>query len=215
MNHSESAPTFLEHHFSTPLQQRESAKIGMWLFLLTEILTFGGLFVTYGIFRMVNPEMFYNAHKALDIGLGTFNTIVLIISSVTVVLAIHSIQNDRQERTIFYLVLTILLAVTFLVVKYFEYHHKFELGQLPGKYYTYDGIVGTNPHVFFSIYFLMTGLHGLHVLIGIGLITWIVVRTAKDHFSSDYYTPLENVGLFWHLVDMIWIFLFPLFYLIG
>jgi cytochrome c oxidase subunit 3 len=197
------------------LQQRESAKIGMWLFLLTEILTFGGLFVTYGIFRMVNPEMFYNAHKALDIGLGTFNTIVLIISSVTEVLAIHSIQNDRRERTIFYLVLTILLAVTFLVVKYFEYHHKFELGQLPGKYYTYDGIAGTNPHVFFSIYFLMTGLHGLHVLIGIGLITWIVVRTAKDHFSSDYYTPLENVGLFWHLVDMIWIFLFPLFYLIG
>jgi len=124
-------------------------------------------------------------------------------------------QNDRKERTIFYLVLTILLAVTFLVVKYFEYHHKFELGQLPGKYYTYDGIAGTNPHVFFSIYFLMTGLHGFHVLIGIGLITWIIVRTAKDRFSSDYYTPLENVGLFWHLVDMIWIFLFPLFYLIG
>jgi len=215
VNHPESAPAFLEHHFSTSLQQRESAKIGMWLFLLTEILMFGGLFVTYGIFRMVNPEMFYNAHKALDVGLGTLNTIVLIISSVTVVLAIHSLQNDRWERTIFYLLLTILLAVTFLVVKYFEYHHKFELGQLPGKYYTYDGIVGTNPHVFFSIYFLMTGLHGLHVLIGIGLITWVAIRTAKNHFSSDYYTPLENVGLFWHLVDMIWIFLFPLFYLIG
>jgi cytochrome c oxidase subunit 3 len=111
--------------------------------------------------------------------------------------------------------ITLILAAVFLVVKYFEYTHKIHLGQLPGEYYTFDGIEGTNPHVFFSVYFLMTGLHGFHVLVGIGAIGWVIRRMSRGDFSSEYYTPVEMTGLYWHLVDLIWIFLFPLFYLIG
>jgi cytochrome c oxidase subunit 3 len=215
MTSTQAHATPLQHHFVDLTQQKEAAKTGMWVFLLTEILTFGGLFVSYGIFRAWYPEMFYNAHQALDVRLGTLNTVVLILSSLTMALAIGNMQRGRKSWTIRLLLITFLLAGVFLVVKYFEYTHKFHLGQFPGKFYTYTGIEGTNPHIFFSIYFLMTGLHGLHVLIGMGLIAWLIVRTSKDHFSSEYYTPLELVGLFWHLVDMIWIFLFPLFYLIG
>ena len=208
-------PDYLQHHFSDIEQQRESAKLGMWIFLLTEVLLFGGLFVAYGIFRSSYPEMFLNAHKHLDVFLGTVNTIVLISSSVTMALAIQRMQINKNKQTGILLILTLLLAATFLVIKYFEYRHKFELGQLPGNLYTYKGVVGNNPHIFFSVYFAMTGLHGLHVIAGMIVITWLLVRTNKNHFSPDYYTPLEMGGLYWHLVDMIWIFLFPLLYLIG
>lgn len=205
----------LEHHFIDAEQQKDSAKIGMWLFLLTEILTFGGLFVAYTIFRSLNPEMFFNAHKFLDTELGAFNTIVLITSSLTMALAIQSLQVNKPKLAYRYLLATFIFAATFLVVKYFEYSHKFHLGQLPGRFYTFEGVEGTNPHIFFGIYFMMTGLHGIHVIIGMGLILWLAIKTRKLQFSPDYYTPVENVGLFWHLVDLIWIFLFPLFYLIG
>ncbi len=215
MSQTKTHPAHLQHHFSDAGQQFDAAKTGMWIFLLTEILTFGGLFVAYGIYRSWNPEMFFQAHKALNANLGALNTIVLITSSLTMVLAIWSIQNNKRRQTIWFLVATIALAATFMVVKYFEYSHKFHLGQLPGRFYTYTGIEGTNPHIFFSIYFMMTGLHGIHVLIGIGLIAWLIRRTAKGHFDAEYYTPIEIVGLFWHLVDMVWIFLFPLLYLIG
>ncbi len=210
-----SSASILQPHYSDLNQQQESAKLGMWVFLLTEILMFGGLFVAYAIFRAWNPDMFIQAHQALDVRLGTINTFVLITSSLTMALSIYSIQRNERNRTVTYLLLTLLLAATFMVIKYFEYTHKFHLGQFPGRYYTYTGIEGTNPHIFFSIYFIMTGLHGLHVLIGMGLITWLIVRTRNNVFSAEYYTPVEMVGLFWHLVDVIWIFLFPLLYLIG
>ena len=203
-------PTHLQHHFADTDQQRESAKMGMWIFLLTEILLFGGLFVAYGIFRAWNPDMFYNAHQFLDVTLGTLNTIVLITSSLTMALAIRSMQLNDKKQTMMFLVLTLLFAATFMVIKYFEYSHKIHLGQLPGKYYTFLGIEGNNPHIFFSVYFMMTGLHGIHVLIGMLVIGWMIVRTNKDAFSSKYYTPLEMTGLYWHLVDLIWIFLFAL-----
>ena len=205
----------VQHHFADAEQQRESAKFGMWLFLLTEVLLFGGLFVAYGVFRAWYPEMFINAHKHLDVILGGINTVVLITSSLTMALSIRSMQINNKKQTIFYLILTLLFALTFLVIKYFEYSHKIELGQLPGKLFTYQGIQGSNPHIFFSIYFAMTGLHGIHVLIGMIVIGWILIRIAKNHFSPEYYTPIEMAGLYWHLVDMIWIFLFPLLYLIG
>jgi len=205
----------LEHHFHDAEQQKDSAKIGMWIFLLTEILTFGGLFVAYAIFRAVNPDMFYNAHKFLDTQLGGINTLVLITSSLTMALAIRALQLNKPKESTRLMIATIVFACVFLVIKYFEYSHKIHLGQLPGKFYTFTGIEGTNPHVFFSIYFMMTGLHGIHVLIGIGLITWLIIKNKAGAYSSEYYTPVENVGLFWHLVDLIWIFLFPLFYLIG
>ena len=205
----------LQHHFSDVEQQRESAKLGMWVFLLTEILLFGGLFVAYGIMRAWNPEMFYNAHQFLDVKLGSINTIVLITSSLTMALAIRFMQVNNKKQTLIMLTLTLSFAATFMVIKYLEYSHKFELGQLPGKYYTFIGVEGSNPHIFFSIYFAMTGLHGIHVLIGMGLILWLILRTKNNDFSSNYYTPLEMTGLYWHLVDLIWIFLFPLLYLIG
>jgi len=215
MSDATSHATHVQHHFADAEQQRDSAKLGMWLFLLTEILLFGGLFVAYGIFRAWNPEMFFNAHKALDVNLGTVNTIVLITSSVTMALSIHAMQLNKRRITILFLLMTLVFAGVFLVIKYFEYSHKIELGQLPGKFYTFTGIPGSNPHIFFSIYFAMTGLHGLHVIFGMVAISWILRRTLKREFSAEYYTPIEMVGLYWHLVDMIWIFLFPLLYLIG
>jgi cytochrome c oxidase subunit 3 len=215
MSNASTHPAHVQHHFADSEQQRESAKLGMWVFLLTEILLFGGLFVAYGIFRAWNPEMFLNAHKALDVTLGTINTMVLISSSLTMALSIHAMQLNRRSQTVMFLLLTLFFAATFLVIKYFEYSHKFELGQLPGKFYTYTGIAGTNPHIFFSVYFAMTGLHGLHVIFGMIAIAWVLRRTLRREFSGVYYTPIEMVGLYWHLVDMIWIFLFPLLYLIG
>lgn len=215
MSHGADSPAYLQHHFSDAEQQRESAKLGMWVFLLTEILLFGGLFAFYVFYRAWNPDMFYNAHVHLDRLLGGTNTVVLIISSLTIALAIRSIQLNKRKQSMYFLATTILLAAVFLVIKYFEYSHKFHLGMLPGKYYTYTGIEGTNPHIFFSVYFSMTGLHGLHVIFGMIAIGWVFWRTKKGEFSSEYYTPVEMVGLYWHLVDIIWIFLFPLLYLIG
>lgn len=205
----------VEHHFSDAEHQRDSAKLGMWVFLLTEVLLFGGLFCAYVIYRSWYPEMFYNAHRALDVTMGTINTIVLITSSVTMALSIREMQFGRRKNTMMFLAATLMLAGAFLVIKYFEYSHKIHLGQLPGKFYTYQGIEGTNPHIFFSVYFMMTGLHGLHVIGGMSVIGLILYRTYKNHFSSEYYTPIEVTGLYWHLVDLIWIFLFPLLYLIS
>jgi len=187
----------------------------MWIFLMTEILFFGGLFAAYAIYRSWKPDVFHNAHYALDYRLGMLNTIVLITSSVTMALAIMSVQLDRIKAGANFLLATFGLASVFLIVKFFEYSHKFHLGQLPGKYYTYTGIEGSNPHIFFSVYFLMTGLHGLHVIVGMGVIIWLYIRTRRGDFSSKYFTHIEMSGLYWHLVDLIWIFLFPLFYLIG
>ncbi len=205
----------LQHHFTDMEQQRESAKLGMWVFLLTEILLFGGLFCAYAIYRAWHPEMFSNAHQFLNVGMGATNTIVLITSSVTMALAIRSMQLNQRKHAVWLIYSTIALAGIFLVIKYFEYSHKIHLGQLPGKYYTFQGLEGTNPHVFFSVYFMMTGLHGFHVLCGMGAMVWLLRRIKKGEFSSEYYTPIEMTGLYWHLVDLIWIFLFPLFYLIG
>lgn len=205
----------LADHFALPEQQIEAGKLGMWLFLATEILLFGGLFVAYSVFNYLHPEVFMEAHKFLDVKLGALNTVVLLFSSLTVVLAIHAAQRSKKRWIVINLVLTIACAAAFLVVKYFEYSHKIHAGLLPGAYFT-NGLV-SNPdqaHIYFGIYFLMTGLHGIHVLIGMGVLTWLLLRTIKGDFSSQYYLPLELGGLYWHLVDVIWIFLFPLLYLI-
>ena len=210
-----SHPAHLQHHFSDSQQQHESSQLGMWLFLVTEVLMFGGLFCAYAILRAWYPEMFFHAHKVLDVMMGSVNTVVLITSSLTMALSIHAIQNNNQKAGVKYLTVTLILASVFLIIKYFEYSHKIHLGQLPGKFYTFTGIEGNNPHLFFSMYFLMTGLHGIHVVGGMAVIYWMMRRMKRGEFSSEYYTPVEIVGLFWHLVDLIWIFLFPLFYLIG
>jgi cytochrome c oxidase subunit 3 len=213
--HEHDHPKYLQHHFHDSEQQAGAAKLGVWIFLLTEILLFGGLFVAYAVFRSWYPEMFHEAHKQLNVTLGSLNTVVLISSSVTMALAIRSTQLNQKKATLWFLLATLLCASTFMVVKYFEYAHKFHLGQLPGKFYHFGGIAANNPHIFFSLYFAMTGLHGFHVFGGMCLISWMMYRTAHHNFSSEYYTPLEMTGLYWHLVDLIWIFLFPLLYLIG
>ena len=213
--HSHEHPPHLAHHFSDSEQQHESAKLGMWLFLLTEILLFGGVFVAYAVYRSWYPDMFINAHKELNVWLGGINTLVLITSSLTVALAIRCMQLNNKRGTLINLALTVILAGVFMVIKYFEYSHKFHVGQLPGNFYTFTGIEGTNPHVFFSIYFTLTGIHGFHVLVGMAVLSWMMLKTAKNEFSSEYYTPIEMSGLYWHLVDLVWIFLFPLLYLIG
>ncbi|MBI4890558.1 MAG: cytochrome c oxidase subunit 3 family protein [Acidobacteria bacterium] len=206
---------FLQHHFREMSQQFEAAKIGMWLFLVTEVLLFGGLFVGYGIMHAKHPEAFMAAHHHLDKVMGALNTIVLLFSSFTMVMAVWASQTNRRKLTILFLVITLLCACTFMVVKYFEYSHKFHDGLLPGKYYTHKGDTVPGQFMFFSFYFMMTGLHGIHVLLGMMAIIWILFRTIRGDFSSDYYAPVDITGLYWHLVDLIWIYLFPLMYLIS
>ena len=202
------------HHFVDADQQLDSAKMGMWIFLVTEILFFGGLFLAYIVYRAWYPELYSAASDQLDTLMGSINTIVLIGSSVTVAFAIRAAQTDQKKKIIINLAITLILATTFMVIKYFEYTHKFHLGIFPGQFYTFEGIDHPKAPVFFSIYYMMTGFHGLHVVIGMGLMVWLLIDAYRGRFSSSYYNPVEIVGLYWHLVDIIWIFLFPLLYLI-
>lgn len=204
---------FLQHHFQSAEQQHSSAKLGMWFFLAQEVLFFGGLFVAYIVVRYSYPETMLAGHEYLSIPLGTLNTVVLLTSSLTMALGVRSAQLGDRSRQQLYLTLTILLACAFLVVKYIEYSHKIHAGLLPGRFYAGTGIAG-KPHIFFGLYFLMTGLHGLHVVAGIIVLLWTLVRARRGEFDEHYYAPVENVGLYWHLVDIIWIFIFPLLYLI-
>ena len=216
-------PAHLQHHFVSSEQQFDAAKMGMWLFLVTEIMLFSGMFVAYTVYRSWHPEVFVLSSELLNPWLCGLNTIVLLASSFTVALGIHYAQVNNKKGLVINLVLTFLFALTFLVVKYFEYTAKFEHGIFPGAAFDPHGVshgvdyaMYNVPYArqFFSIYFVMTGIHGVHVLVGMGLFTWITIRAIKGEFSSEYYTPVENCGLYWHLVDIIWIFLFPLLYLI-
>ncbi|MEI6790003.1 MAG: cytochrome c oxidase subunit 3 family protein [Myxococcaceae bacterium] len=205
----------LHDHFERPQQQVDASKLGMWLFLATEVLIFGGLFVAYAVYHNLHPDLFKAAHHFLDVRMGAFNTVVLLFSSLTVVLAIHGAQQGKKQMVMLNLFITLICAGIFLVVKYVEYSHKFEAGLLPGYYFTNATIPNPDQaHIFFGIYFLMTGLHGIHVVIGMIVLGWLMWRTHKNEFNSQYYSPLELGGLYWHLVDIIWIFLFPLLYLI-
>jgi cytochrome c oxidase subunit 3 len=274
----------LQHHFDTPEQQFDAGKLGIWLFLATEILLFGGLFAAYAIYRANHPEIFVYAHQFLDKRLGGTNTVILLCSSLTMAWAVRASQLGQRKLLITLLSLTLLGGFGFMGIKYVEYKQKWEHGLLPGTHFSPHeegehppakekpasiapasgapapeahavtkpetdraasegeksmikpaaaGPAGTviedenaahgvghgkrpsNTQIFFGIYFLMTGLHGLHVLIGMGAIGWILVRSLRGEFGPDYYTPVDFVGLYWHLVDLIWIFLFPLLYLIS
>ena len=213
--HSHSHTPGLQHHFSEMEQQVAAAKIGMWLFLVTEILLFGGLFAGYGLMQYKHPEAFMAAHHHLDRTLGVVNTVVLLCSSFTMVMAVFSAQKSRRKQLIVYLLLTLALAGVFLGVKYVEYSHKIHDGLLPGKYYSHAGDTVPGQFMFFSFYFMMTGLHGIHILLGMAAMLWLLRRAMRGDFSSAYYTPVDMVGLYWHVVDLIWIYLFPLLYLIS
>lgn len=214
MSNESAHGSHVQHHFVDSDHQFDTAKMGMWVFLVNEILFFGGLFCAYIVFRAWYPGLFTAAAQELDTMMGAINTVVLIGSSLSVAMAIRSVQINNIKGLRINLLITIALACVFMVIKAFEYSHKFELGIFPGSYYTYEGIEHTHAPVFFSIYYMLTGVHALHVLIGIGLIYWIYRRATNGEFNSEYYTPVEITGLYWHLVDLIWIFLFPLLYLI-
>lgn len=213
-------PSHLQHHFVSSEQQFDSAKLGMWLFLITEVLLFSGMFVAYAVYRQWHPTAFVEASATLDTMMGTINTVVLLTSSLTVALSIHYIQKDQVQKCIYSLLTTLVLAGGFMVIKYLEYTAKFEHGAYPGGLFDPHGEhyahLADIPYAsqFFSIYFVMTGIHGLHVVIGIAVIGWIAFRAWRQEFSSAYYTPVELTGLYWHLVDIVWIFLFPMLYLI-
>jgi cytochrome c oxidase subunit 3 len=205
----------LAHHFDSYEQQKESATLGMWLFIAQEIMFFGGLFITYTIFRWRYGELFAIGSNQLDIKLGLLNTVVLITSSLTMVLAVRSAQLGRAKAIAGWLVVTLGLGSVFLVVKAFEYAHKFEHHLVPGPHFHLEGVIAPQAQLFFMIYFGMTGLHALHMIVGIGLLGWLIVQALKGRFSAENHNWVEGVGLYWHFVDIIWIFLFPLLYLIG
>lgn len=210
------ATSHVAHHFDTAEQQFESSKLGLWLFLATEVLLFGGLFVAYILFRALYPQMFAEAHHHLNKVMGAVNTVVLICSSLSMAMAVHYVQNNESKKGIKLLVFTFLCGLAFMVVKYFEYKAKFEHHLFPADAnFSMTDLTHGNPKIFFSLYFLMTGLHGFHVLAGMSLIAWMIIRVRRSEFSSEYYTPVELTGLYWHLVDLIWIYLFPLLYLIA
>ncbi len=202
------------HHFDNAEHEFESAKLGMWAFLVQEILFFGGLFVAYFIFKALYPQMFIEAHHHLSWQLGALNTIFLICSSFTMAMAVRSAQTSEQRKMLVYLVITFLFAGGFMCVKYIEYMSKIHHGFLPARWFFGEGTYETLP-LFFGLYFAMTGLHGIHVLGGMILIAWLIYRGQRGEFHAGYFTPVEMVGLYWHLVDLIWIFLFPLLYLVG
>lgn len=210
------SPQFhVAHHFDSAETQFAANKLGIWLFLATEILLFGGMFLAFAVFRSWYFEAFVEAHHHLDKVLGSVNTVALITSSFTMALAVRASQRGAKRETTALLAATIALAMVFLLIKLFEYRHKFEHGLLPGRFFTATGFVHPEARIFFGVYFMMTGIHGLHVAIGIGLLGWVLRRARRGEFSSRYYAPVEGVGLYWHLVDMIWIYLFPLLYLVG
>ena len=213
LGHAEAHP--YAHQFDDVEQQHDAAQLGMWVFLVTEILFFGGLFLTYSVYRVLYPGAFAHGSNTLDLTLGTINTAVLIGSSLTMALAVHAAALGSRRGQVLFLVLTIVLGSVFLGIKGVEYAHKFHEGHVPGPYFTYEGADAPQVELFFSLYFCMTGLHATHMVIGIGILAVLIWMARRDRFSPAYYTPVELTGLYWHFVDIVWIFLFPLLYLIG
>jgi cytochrome c oxidase subunit 3 len=205
----------LAEQFDDLAQQHEAASLGMWVFLVTEILFFGGLFAGYTVYRASYPEAFGEASHHLDRLLGSINTAVLITSSLTMALAVHSAQEGRRRGLIVCLLVTMALGAVFLGIKGTEYAHKFDERLVPGLNFVAEGPHGGQVELFMLFYFIMTGLHALHLGVGIGLLGVLIVLAWRGHFSADYYAPVETGGLYWHFIDIVWIFLFPLLYLIG
>ena len=206
----------LQHHFDDMAQQAEASTLGMWVFLVTEIMFFGGLFLAYLVYRAQYPMAFQEASAHLSWKLGAFNTAVLIFSSLTMALGVRSAQTSESRGTqVGWLVATMVLGATFLGVKVIEYSDKFAHNNVPGPNFVWDGQYPAGAEIFYSLYFCMTGLHALHMVIGLGIMTVIAIMAWRRQFNTEYFTPVEIAGLYWHFVDIVWIFLFPLLYLIG
>lgn len=219
------------HHFETVEQQREAGSFGMWLFLLTEIMFFGGLFFAYLLYRNWYYDAFFTASNQLSIPLGTANTAILITSGFFMALAVWAAEVRKKDMLVWTLILTTVFGVAFLGIKYVEYHEKWEKHHIPGAHFDISEFVNPAAHgiqekplppdmaqrtqVFFFLYFAMTGMHALHMIIGVGLLFWLIWRARRGDFSAGYVAPIENFGLYWHFVDIVWLFLFPLLYLIN
>jgi cytochrome c oxidase subunit 3 len=212
---SRSAHAALAHHFDDLGQQREAATLGMWLFLVTEVLFFGGLFTTYLVYRNWYPDAFVAASHELVIWAGTVNTAVLITSSLTMALAVRAAQTGDRRQLLILLVATMALGAAFLGIKAFEYYTEAVENHVPGAGFVFDAPYAQHAQLFFSLYFLMTGLHAVHMIIGLGIMSVMLWLSWRGTITKDYYNPVEIAGLYWHFVDIVWIFLFPLLYLIG
>jgi len=234
--HEHTAHPALQHHFENMEQQREAGTLGMWVFLVTEIMFFGGMFLAYTLYRYKYPEAFAAASNHLDWKLGGVNTVVLIVSSFTMAMAVFSTQVGKRRNTIIFLVLTLVLGLTFLGIKAVEYKAKYDDRLIPGqlipgrrfnpavaqhgetdphKLHLAEGVSVRHVEMFYWIYFIMTGMHALHMIIGAGILIIILIMAWRGKFSPEYHAPVEIFGLYWHFVDIIWIFLFPLLYLLG
>jgi cytochrome c oxidase subunit 3 len=219
------------HHFETQEQQREAGTFGMWLFLLTEIMFFGGLFFSYLLYRNWYYDAFVVASNQLSVPLGGANTAILITSGFFMALGVWAAEVKKKGLLVLFLVLTMLFGIAFIGVKADEYHEKWEKHHIPGDHFDVSEFV--NPHayglkeeplppdqaahtqIFFSLYFAMTGLHALHMIIGLGILIWLTIRAHRGDFTAGYVAPIENFALYWHFVDIVWLFLFPLLYLIN
>jgi len=215
----------LQHHFANMEQQREAGTLGMWIFLVTELMFFGGMFLAYTYYRSKFPAAFASASNHLDITLGALNTGVLILSSFTMAMAVYFTQVGKRRPQILCLALTLMLGLTFLGVKAVEYREKYDDHLIPGRLipgnpfgpemHLLPGATLPQVEMFYWIYFAMTGMHALHMIIGAGLLTYLLIFSIKGRFDPEYHSPVEVIGLYWHFVDIVWIFLFPLLYLLG
>lgn len=206
----------LRTQFETAAQQQDASTLGMWIFLITEIMFFGGMFMMYTVYRSLYPDVFGLASSSLNQTIGALNTAVLLCSSFTMVLAVRSAQLGRRRALMMFLTLTILLGLVFLGVKGFEWSEKFQEHHVPGASFHLEGTpLQGQAQLFFSLYFAMTGLHAAHMVVGCGIMLFLLWESWRGRYSSAYYTPVDVGGLYWHFVDIIWIFLFPLLYLID
>jgi cytochrome c oxidase subunit 3 len=209
--------THLRHHFATADQQLDTATLGMWTFLITEVLFFGGMFTAYVIYRSLYHDAFASTSKFMDVPLGGANTAILICSSLTMALAVRAAQTSQRKALPKYLILTMIFGTAFLCVKAYEYHSKYVEHLIPGPNFQYPEAPQFfhNAQILFFLYFAMTGMHAVHMIIGLGLLTYLLIQAYREKFHAQYFTPVEMIGLYWHFVDVVWIFLFPLLYLIG
>ena len=217
---AESAPHVslpLAHHFDDLPQQHAAGELGMWIFLCTEVMFFGGLFLAYTIYRNQDEAAFAAASHELDLFWGTVNTVVLLTSSLTMALAVRSAESLRRKELMALLAATVVLGSVFIGIKGMEYHHKYlhQLMPLGGLPFVWEGPSAGHAEMFFNLYFLMTGLHAVHMIIGLGIMSVMLWLSWRGTITKDYYNPVEIAGLYWHFVDIVWIFLFPLLYLLG
>ena len=205
----------LKHHFENLGEQKEASSLGMWVFIAQEVMFFGGMFLAYTVYRNLYPAAFAEASHHLDWRLGGINTAVLILSSLTMALAVRAATLGHRKQTVLFLISTVVLGSIFLGVKIVEYGDKFEHHLVPGAGFQFHGPNARPAQIFYSLYFAMTGLHALHMIIGIPIILVLAWMAHRGRFGPAYHTPVEMTGLYWHFVDIIWIFLFPLLYLVG